>query len=169
MGYEGWTKLSIQRFSGATQMSEGRQLTRGTEEEGLAASRPGGLVRVRRYCPARRMRVPCYYTGLDMTTPHRGPAITEEEWTARLDHTRAAVQSRSATPNERYPHTMARSATAAVLVVLMTSVDTFASEQNVRTVATRLKLDAYVEVQSSDGSRTRGYVAARTDTDLQLR
>jgi truncated hemoglobin YjbI len=34
---------------------------------------------------------PCYYIGRDMKTSHAGLAINEAEWTANLDHTRAAL------------------------------------------------------------------------------
>lgn len=34
---------------------------------------------------------PCYYTGRDMATAHQGLGITQEEWTATLAHTGAAI------------------------------------------------------------------------------
>ena len=44
---------------------------------------------------------PCYYTGRDMVTAHRGLGITEEEWTASLDHARAALQENGISDRER--------------------------------------------------------------------
>jgi hemoglobin len=35
---------------------------------------------------------PCYYTGRDMKTSHAGLGITESEWDANLQHTRASLE-----------------------------------------------------------------------------
>lgn len=35
---------------------------------------------------------PCYYTGRDMLTAHRGLGITGEEWAVSLEYTRAALR-----------------------------------------------------------------------------
>ena len=44
---------------------------------------------------------PCYYTGRDMATAHRGLGITEEEWTASLEHTQAALQENGIAEREQ--------------------------------------------------------------------
>jgi len=44
---------------------------------------------------------PCYYFGRDMTSAHRGLNITQDEWIASMDHTRAALQENAIPEQEQ--------------------------------------------------------------------